>query len=105
MRTWGGAWTRRFPQPDAANCGGITPWLKIAKLAEAYNLPVTTHGVHDIHEHLLAAIPNASYLEIHGFGLEKFMRQPLQFRHGKTTAPDRPGHGVELDAGTLKEYQ
>jgi L-alanine-DL-glutamate epimerase-like enolase superfamily enzyme len=53
------------------NLGGITPWLKVAHLAEAHNLPVTTHGVHDLHVHCLAAVPNASYLEAHGFGLER----------------------------------
>ena len=49
-----------FVEPDVTNCGGITPWMKVAHLAEAYNLPVTSHGVHDLHVHLLAAIPNAT---------------------------------------------
>jgi L-alanine-DL-glutamate epimerase-like enolase superfamily enzyme len=93
-----------FPQPDVANVGGITAWLKVAKLAEINNLPVTTHGVHDLHVHLLAAVPNASYLEIHGFGLERFMRSPLSFQDGRTRAPDRPGHGVELAWEALEEF-
>jgi len=93
-----------YVQPDAANCGGITPWLKIARLAEAYNLPVTSHGVHDIHVHLLAAVPNASYAEVHRFGLEQFMDQPLEFQGGKATAPNRPGHGVQLREEPLAEF-
>jgi L-alanine-DL-glutamate epimerase-like enolase superfamily enzyme len=86
-----------FPEPDASNCGGVTVWLKVAHLAEARNLPVTSHGVHDLHVHLLAAVPNASYLEVHGFGLERFMAEPLPIQDGVAVAPDRPGHGVELD--------
>lgn len=86
-----------YPEPDVATCGGVTPWLKVAKLAEAFDLPVTSHGVHDIHLHLLAAVPNASYLEVHGFGLEKFIAEPLVVRDGFATAPDRPGHGVSFD--------
>ena len=86
-----------YPEPDVATCGGVTPWLKVAKLAEAFDLPVTSHGVHDIHLHLLAAVPNASYLEVHGFGLEKFIAEPLAVRDGFATAPDRPGHGVSFD--------
>lgn len=86
-----------FPEPDVATCGGVTPWLKVAKLAEAFDLPVTSHGVHDLHVHLLAAVPNASYLEVHGFGLENFIAAPLAVRDGFATAPDRPGHGVEFD--------
>ena len=86
-----------FPEPDVSNIGGVTAWMKVAHLAEAHNLPVTSHGVHDLHVHLLAAVPNASYLEAHGFGLERFLAHPLPIREGVATAPDRPGHGVELD--------
>jgi L-alanine-DL-glutamate epimerase-like enolase superfamily enzyme len=91
-----------FPEPDMTNLGGITPWLKVAHLAEAHNLPVTSHGVHDLHVHCLAAVPNASYLEAHGFGLERYMRQPLQIQEGYAMASDRSGHGVELDWGALE---
>ena len=86
-----------FPEPDLSNCGGVSVWLKVARLAEAANLPVTSHGVHDLHVHLLAAVPNASYLEVHGFGLERFIAEPLRIEDGKAIAPERPGHGVELD--------
>lgn len=85
-----------FPQPDVSNCGGVTAWMKIAHLAEAHNLPVTTHGVHDLHVGLLAAVPNASYLEVHGFGLDRFLRDPLPIADGFTQAPERPGHGVRF---------
>lgn len=91
-----------FPEPDVSNCGGVTVWLKVAHLAEARNLPVTSHGVHDLHVHLLAAVPNASYLEVHGFGLERFIAHPLEIRDGVAMAPDRPGHGVDFDWKALE---
>jgi L-alanine-DL-glutamate epimerase-like enolase superfamily enzyme len=94
-----------FPEPDVSNVGGITVWIKIAHLAQAYNLQVTSHGVHDLHVHLLAAIPNASYLEAHGFGLERFIEHPLQLENGEALAPDRPGHGVTLDWHALEQYR
>ena len=56
--------------------------MKVANLAEAHGLPVTSHGAHDIHVHLLAAAPNAAYLEVHGFGLEKYMAHSLEMRDG-----------------------
>jgi len=90
-----------FPEPDAATLGGITPWLRVARLAEARNLPVTSHGIHDIHVHLLGAVPNGSWLEFHGFGLERFLAEPLRLEDGHAVAPDRPGHGVELDFDAL----
>jgi L-alanine-DL-glutamate epimerase-like enolase superfamily enzyme len=97
FRHYLGAGALDFPEPDATNCGGVTVWMKVAHLAEAHNLPVTSHGAHDLHVHLLAAVPNASYLEVHGFGLERHIAEPLRISDGAATAPERPGHGVELD--------
>ena len=37
-----------FPEPDVTNCGGVTVFMKVCHLAEAFNLPVTSHGAHDI---------------------------------------------------------
>jgi L-alanine-DL-glutamate epimerase-like enolase superfamily enzyme len=94
-----------FPEPDVANIGGITAWNRIAAMAQRSGLPVTSHGVHDLHVHLLAAVQNASYLECHGFGLQQFMSHPLEITDGFAIAPDRPGHGVELDWDALQEYR
>ena len=94
-----------FPEPDVSNIGGITNWMRVAKLAYAHNLPVTSHGVHELHLHLLAAIPNASYLEVHSFGLERFMRNPPELRDGVMRAPDDPGHGVQFDWDDLREFR
>lgn len=94
-----------FPEPDLTTCGGITPWMKIARLAEAHGLPVTSHGAHELHVHLLAAVPNAAYLEVHAFGLEQFMAQPLEMLDGMAIVPDRPGHGIEFDWQALRAYQ
>ena len=94
-----------FPEPDAATLGGITPWMRVAELAQSKGLPVTSHGIHDVHVHLLAGISNASYLEVHGFGLERFIERRIELKEGKAIAPDTPGHGVKLDLGKLKEYR
>ncbi|HJP11953.1 MAG: uroporphyrinogen decarboxylase [Proteobacteria bacterium] len=94
-----------YPEPDAATLGGITPWLEVASLAESSGLRVTSHGVHDIHVHLLAAVRNASYLEVHGFGLEQFIAEPLSLEDGLALAPERAGHGISLDFAALEEYR
>jgi len=91
-----------FPEPDVSNCGGITVFMKVAHLAEAANLPLTSHGVHDLTVHLLAAVPNRSYLEVHGFGLDRYIAQPLVIRDGNAIAPERPGHGVAFDWAALE---
>ncbi len=86
-----------FPEPDVTNCGGVTPFMKIAHLAEAFNLPVTSHGAHDVTVHLLAAAPNGSFLEAHGFGLDRYIAEPLRLEEGLAIAPGRAGHGVVFD--------
>jgi L-alanine-DL-glutamate epimerase-like enolase superfamily enzyme len=86
-----------YPEPDVTNCGGVTPFMKIAHLAEAFNLPVTSHGAHDVTVHLLAACPNRSYLEAHGFGLDRYIAEPLKIEEGVALAPSRPGHGIVFD--------
>jgi L-alanine-DL-glutamate epimerase-like enolase superfamily enzyme len=96
----------QFPEPDVSTCGGITTWMKVARLAEANNLPVTSHGVHDVTVHLLAAVPNKSYLEVHGFGLDRFIDEPLTLdSNGFAIAPETPGHGVEFDWRALDDYR
>ena len=94
-----------FPEPDVTNCGGITVFMKVAHLAEAYNLPLTSHGVHDLTVHLLAAAPNRSYLEVHGFGLDRYIAEPLVIRDGKAIAPERAGHGVVFDWAALEKLR
>jgi L-alanine-DL-glutamate epimerase-like enolase superfamily enzyme len=86
-----------FPEPDVTNCGGVTIFMKVAHLAEAHHLPITSHGAHDVTVHLLAALPNRSYLEAHGFGLERYIAEPMRLENGKAIAPERPGHGIEFD--------
>ena len=69
--------------------------MKIAKLAEAYNLPVMSHGAHDVHVHLLAACPNAAYIEVHAFGIEEYISNHKN-GNGYGIAPDAPGIGFNL---------
>jgi L-alanine-DL-glutamate epimerase-like enolase superfamily enzyme len=86
-----------FPEPDVTNCGGVTVFMKVVHLAEAHNLPVTSHGAHDVTVHLLAAAPNRAFLEAHGFGLDRYIDAPLVIEDGLAAAPERPGHGIAFD--------
>ncbi|WP_396667614.1 mandelate racemase/muconate lactonizing enzyme family protein [Microbacterium sp. R86528] len=86
-----------LPEPDVSNIGGYSGFRKVAALAEAHNLRLTSHGVHDLTIHSLAAAPHRTYMEAHGFGLDAFIAEPMRIVDGFATAPDRPGHGVELD--------
>jgi L-alanine-DL-glutamate epimerase-like enolase superfamily enzyme len=86
-----------YPEPDVTNCGGVTSFMKIAHLAEAFNLPVTSHGAHDVTVQVLAAVPNCAYLEAHGFGLDRYIAEPLKIENGFAIAPLHAGHGIVFD--------
>ena len=53
-----------FLQPDASNIGGITGWLAVSTMGYANNLPVCSHGMHELHVSLMASQPNAGYLSL-----------------------------------------
>ena len=50
-------------QVDVARIGGITPWLKVAHLAETFNVPVCPHFLMELHVALCCAVPNARWVE------------------------------------------
>ena len=94
-----------FPDADISNLGGITALLKVAHIAEAYNRRLTTHGIQEMHVNCLAAISNASLLEIHAFRLDDFLIHPLEIRDGYAYVSDRPGHGVEIDWENISRHR
>nr|WP_279280714.1 mandelate racemase/muconate lactonizing enzyme family protein [Enterococcus gallinarum] len=96
-----------FPQPDASNCGGITGWLKIAALTQLHNVSISTHGMQELHVSLLAAMPNAGYLEMHSFPIDQYTTRPLMIdpEDGMAIAPEEPGIGVTFDWDKLAPHQ
>lgn len=85
-----------FVQPDASNIGGITGWLEISELAKKHDIPVCSHGMHELHVSLLSSQPHAGYLEVHSFPIDEYTTRPLKLENGKAVAPDIVGTGVEF---------
>ena len=89
---------------DLLRIGGITPWRKVAAMAEAFNLPVVSHLVPEIHVQLMTAIPNGLTLEYMPWTLELFEETP-KFADGHLELPDKPGLGLAFDQEALSRYQ
>ncbi|GAB2608298.1 mandelate racemase/muconate lactonizing enzyme family protein [Pseudactinotalea suaedae] len=81
-------------QPDVARIGGITPWLKVAHLAETHSLPVAPHFLMELHVSLACAVPNGRYVE-HVPQLSAITRTTQQVREGRLHAPITPGLGID----------
>ena len=92
------------PQPDASNCGGITGWLKVAALAEAHGLEVSSHGMQELHVSLVAGVRNGGWLEVHSFPIDQYTMREVVVTAGRTEAPDIPGCGVQFNWQKLRPY-
>jgi L-alanine-DL-glutamate epimerase-like enolase superfamily enzyme len=80
-------------QVDVARIGGITPWLKVAHLAEAFNLAVCPHFLMELHVSLTAAAPAAAWVEYIP-QLDSIASSRLAIEDGHAIAPDTPGLGI-----------
>ena len=89
---------------DLLRVGGITQWMKVAGMAEAFNLPVVSHLIPEIHVHLIAAIPNGLTVEYMPWTLQLFEETPEDRgrpARGAGQARPRPG----FDQAAIKRYQ
>ncbi|MFE2034893.1 mandelate racemase/muconate lactonizing enzyme family protein [Streptomyces scopuliridis] len=84
-----------FIQPDAPRVGGITPFLQIMALADHKSLSMAPHFAMEIHLHLAAAYPRATWVE-HFEWLEPMFNERLELREGRMIVPSRPGLGLSL---------
>lgn len=89
-------------QPDVARIGGITPWLKVAHLAEAHNVDVCPHFLMELHVSLVAAIPNGRYVE-HIPQLRAITLDEVRIDNGHAVAPSTPGLGISWNRDAIDD--
>jgi L-talarate/galactarate dehydratase len=89
---------------DLVRVGGITQWMKVAGMAEAFNLPVVSHLLPEIHVHLVAAIPNGLTVEYMPWSLRLFEETPA-LEQGQLVVPAKPGLGLVFDRAALERYR
>ena len=95
---------------DAKILGGITEFMKVAALAQAYDLPIAPHGSQDVHVHLVTAIQNGLLLEYYRDSVDpmwgKMFIETLRLNDdGTVSPPGRPGLGVEPNREALAPYR
>jgi L-alanine-DL-glutamate epimerase-like enolase superfamily enzyme len=75
---------------DLARVGGITPWMKVAAMAEARGVPLAGHVIPEVHVHLLSAAPNG-YLVEYMLCSEPIFKTRLKLEEGHLLAPSLLG--------------
>jgi L-alanine-DL-glutamate epimerase-like enolase superfamily enzyme len=95
-------------QPDAAVCGGITEFRRIAAAAATAGISVAPHSFQDIHAHLVGSTPNALFLEyftddsIVPIGI--VLTRRIQTADGVAVLPQEPGLGFDFDESIISRY-
>jgi len=89
---------------DILRAGGVTPWMKIAGMAEAFNLPIVSHVMPEILVHLVAACPKGLTVEYMPWMIPLYKETPV-IGDGHLVLPSGPGLGLEFDEKALAGFR
>lgn len=93
-----------YLMPDLMRMGGVTEWLKVAHVAEAYGLPVTPHLFMEHSASLAAACPNVVWQEYQPWW-QPIMEKPVELVDGCIAVPDQPGFGIRLSQSAVDRFR
>jgi L-talarate/galactarate dehydratase len=89
---------------DLCRVGGPSQWMKVAGMAEAFNLPVVSHVVPEMHLHLVAAVPNGLTVEYMPWMLKLYQETPA-IEKGQLVLPTKSGLGLAFDEKIVARYR
>lgn len=90
--------------PDLIRVGGITELLKMAHMAEAYDVPITPHLFPEESMHLVGAIPNSTYVENMPW-FSPLYEERIELKNGLIVLPQRPGFGFTFAPNIIERYR
>jgi L-alanine-DL-glutamate epimerase-like enolase superfamily enzyme len=95
-------------QADATRCAGITGFLQVAALCDAFGLPLSAHTAPSLHVHPCCAanrVCHAEYFHDHA-RIERMLFDGVLTPVGGELKPDlsRPGLGLEFKAADAEAY-
>ncbi|MDA0339171.1 MAG: mandelate racemase/muconate lactonizing enzyme family protein [Proteobacteria bacterium] len=95
-------------QTDAAVCGGVTEFRRIAATASSYGVNMCPHWFHDLHVHLVASAPNGQFVEYFPddqvLNFRNLVDTQLQHEDGNLILPTTPGLGFQFDSDALERW-
>ena len=80
---------------DLLRVGGIGNWMKVAGMAEAFNVPIVSHLLPEIHVHLVSSAANGLTVEYMPWSFKLFTEVPVP-TNGELIVPTKPGLGLEF---------
>ncbi|MEO8735650.1 MAG: mandelate racemase/muconate lactonizing enzyme family protein [Edaphobacter sp.] len=92
-------------QPDNRRAGGVSEWMEIGAIADAFNVELASHGGAPTNMHMLLAMPNAIYMESGSLKNDTSHVETLRLVNGEIPAPEDPGMGNELRREFIDKYK
>lgn len=94
-------------QVDVCRIGGITPWLEVAALANAFNIRVCPHAgdLMQVHQHLVKVIPNHWLLEVIPIWEHGPFKYQIKLKSGKCLTPTEPGASSDFTSKAVDEFR
>jgi len=89
---------------DLVRVGGVSQFMKVAGMAEAFNLPVVSHVMPEMLVHVIAACPNGLTVEYMPWMLKLYEETP-RIVDGQLVLPDRPGLGLKFDEKAVRSFK
>jgi len=89
---------------DIVRVGGVTQWMKVAGMAEAFNLPIVSHVMPEILVHVVAAAPNGLTVEYMPWMLALYEETPA-IENGMLVLPNKPGLGLKFDETAVAAFR
>jgi len=95
-------------QTDAAVCGGISEFRRIAAAADSRGVTMSPHWFHDLHAPLVASTPNARFVEYFAddqvLNFRRLLDRQMTVRDGRLLLHQMPGLGFDFDEAAVDEY-
>jgi mandelate racemase len=92
-----------YIMPDVMKIGGVTGWLRVAALAQAHGVLVSSHIFPEVSAQLLSLTPTAHWLEYNEWW-NPVMERPLEIRDGMAVVGGVVGTGVSWDEAAVARF-
>ena len=89
---------------DLVRVGGVSQFMKVAGMAEAFNLPVVSHVMPEMLMHMVAACPNGLTVEYMPWMVALYT-EPPKIEKGQLVMPNKPGLGLKFDEKAIKRFR
>ncbi|MFI5958054.1 mandelate racemase/muconate lactonizing enzyme family protein [Cryptosporangium sp. NPDC051539] len=92
-------------QPDAHRMGGVTEFMRVLALADAWNIPVAPHTSWELHSQLVCCGTTAMVVEYYDWLPDDFFAVRPDIVNGVVAVSQVPGTGVSIDPASLVKYR